>query len=52
MRAWYGVAVSVVQVFDEDKAVFNRMDAWVEAGDWFVWQVCCCLALQRKTEAL
>jgi L-ribulokinase len=29
-----------LQVLDEDPEVFDRMDLWVEAADWIVWQLC------------
>lgn len=29
-----------LQVFEEDRAVYDRMDHWVEAADWIVWQLC------------
>jgi L-ribulokinase len=29
-----------LQVLDEDPEVYERMDRWVEAGDWIVWQLC------------
>lgn len=28
-----------LEVFDSDKEVFDAMELWVEAGDWFVWQL-------------
>ncbi|MEV5967251.1 ribulokinase [Kribbella sp. NPDC051952] len=29
-----------LQMFDEDRAVYDRMEHWVEAADWIVWQLC------------
>lgn len=29
-----------LQVFEEDREVYDRMDRWVEAADWIVWQLC------------
>ena len=29
-----------LQVLDEDEEVYDRMDRWIEAGDWVVWQLC------------
>jgi L-ribulokinase len=29
-----------LQVFDEDRAVYERMDHWLEAADWIVWRLC------------
>jgi L-ribulokinase len=29
-----------LQVLDEDPEVYDRMDRWVEAADWIVWQLC------------
>jgi L-ribulokinase len=29
-----------LQVLDEDPAVYDRMDRWIEAADWIVWQLC------------
>jgi L-ribulokinase len=29
-----------LQVLDEDPEVYARMDRWVEAADWIVWQLC------------
>jgi L-ribulokinase len=29
-----------LQVFEEDRALYDRMDRWVEAADWIVWQLC------------
>jgi L-ribulokinase len=26
-----------LEVFDNDRDVFDAMDAWVEAGDWMCW---------------
>lgn len=28
-----------LQVFEEDREVYDRMDHWVEAADWIVWQL-------------
>ena len=28
------------QLFEEDREVYDRMDHWVEAADWIVWQLC------------
>ena len=30
-----------LQVSEEDPQVYARMDRWVEAADWIVWQGCC-----------
>ena len=30
----------VLQVLEEDPEVYERMDRWVEAADWIVWQLC------------
>jgi L-ribulokinase len=29
-----------LQVLDEDPEIYARMDRWVEAADWIVWQLC------------
>ncbi|MFZ0087930.1 MAG: ribulokinase [Solirubrobacteraceae bacterium] len=29
-----------LQVLDEDPDIYERMDRWIEAGDWVVWQLC------------
>jgi L-ribulokinase len=29
-----------LQVLDEDPEVYERMERWVEAADWIVWQLC------------
>jgi L-ribulokinase len=29
-----------LQVLDEDPEIFERMDRWIEAADWIVWQLC------------
>jgi L-ribulokinase len=29
-----------LQVLEEDPEVYERMDRWVEAADWIVWQLC------------
>jgi L-ribulokinase len=29
-----------LQVVEEDAEVYERMDRWVEAADWIVWQLC------------
>ncbi len=29
-----------LQVLDEDAEIYERMDRWVEASDWIVWQLC------------
>jgi L-ribulokinase len=29
-----------LQVLDEDPEVYDRMDRWVEAADWIIWQLC------------
>ena len=29
-----------LQVFEEDRGVYDRMERWVEAADWIVWQLC------------
>ncbi len=29
-----------LQVFEEDREVYDRMVRWVEAADWIVWQLC------------
>jgi L-ribulokinase len=29
-----------LQVLDEDGEVYERMDRWLEAADWIVWQLC------------
>lgn len=29
-----------LQLFEEDRAVYDRMERWVEAADWIVWQLC------------
>jgi len=28
-----------LQLFEEDREVYDRMDRWVEAADWIVWQL-------------
>jgi L-ribulokinase len=29
-----------LQVLEEDREVYERMDRWVEAADWIIWQLC------------
>jgi L-ribulokinase len=29
-----------LQVLDEDPELYDRMDRWIEAADWIVWQLC------------
>jgi L-ribulokinase len=29
-----------LQVLDEDPEIYDRMELWVEAADWIVWQLC------------
>ncbi|PUA80518.1 ribulokinase [Nocardioides currus] len=29
-----------LQLFEEDREVYARMEHWVEAADWIVWQLC------------
>ena len=29
-----------LQVLEEDPEVYERMDRWIEAADWIVWQLC------------
>ena len=29
-----------LQVLDEDPELYARMDRWIEAADWIVWQLC------------
>ncbi len=29
-----------LQVLEEDREIYDRMDRWVEAADWIVWQLC------------
>lgn len=29
-----------LQVLEEDPELYERMERWVEAGDWIVWQLC------------
>jgi L-ribulokinase len=29
-----------LQVLDEDPEIYARMDRWIEAADWIVWQLC------------
>jgi L-ribulokinase len=29
-----------LQLFEEDREVYDAMDHWVEAADWIVWQLC------------
>ncbi len=29
-----------LQLFEEDREVYDRMERWVEAADWIVWQLC------------
>ncbi|TDW24341.1 ribulokinase [Kribbella kalugense] len=29
-----------LQVFEEDRPLYDRMECWVEAADWIVWQLC------------
>jgi L-ribulokinase len=29
-----------LQLFEEDRELYDRMDHWVEAADWIVWQLC------------
>ncbi len=29
-----------LQVFEEDRELYDLMDRWVEAADWIVWQLC------------
>ena len=36
-----------LQLLEEDPEVYERMDRWVEAADWIVWQLCGTLRPQR-----
>ncbi len=29
-----------LELFEEDRELYDRMDRWVEAADWIVWQLC------------
>jgi L-ribulokinase len=29
-----------LQVLDEDPEIYERMERWIEAADWIVWQLC------------
>ena len=29
-----------LQLLEEDREIYDRMDHWVEAADWIVWQLC------------
>ncbi len=29
-----------LQVLDDDADIYERMDRWIEAGDWIVWRLC------------
>jgi L-ribulokinase len=29
-----------LQVLDEDPEIYERMDRWIEASDWIIWQLC------------
>ncbi len=29
-----------LQMYEEDRDLYDRMDCWVEAADWIVWQLC------------
>ena len=29
-----------LQLLEEDPEIYERMDHWVEAADWIVWQLC------------
>ena len=29
-----------LELFEEDRELYDRMDHWVEAADWIVWQLC------------
>lgn len=29
-----------LQLFEEDRELYDRMEHWVEAADWIVWQLC------------
>ena len=29
-----------LQVLEEDEEIYDRMDRWIEAGDWIVWRMC------------
>ncbi|MEV4264283.1 ribulokinase [Kribbella sp. NPDC049584] len=29
-----------LQLFEEDRPLYDRMEGWVEAADWIVWQLC------------
>ncbi|MBV9195011.1 MAG: ribulokinase [Solirubrobacterales bacterium] len=29
-----------LQVLEEDTEIYDRMERWIEAGDWIVWQLC------------
>ena len=29
-----------LEVLDEDQEIYDRMDRWIEAGDWIVWRLC------------
>ena len=38
-----------METFDEDRAIFDRTECFVEAGDWFVWQLIGTEAPPRST---
>jgi L-ribulokinase len=29
-----------LQIFEEDREIYDRMERWVEAADWIVWELC------------
>ena len=29
-----------LELFEEDRELYDRMDRWVEAADWIIWQLC------------
>ena len=29
-----------LQVLEEDEEIYDRMERWIEAGDWVVWRIC------------
>ena len=47
-RGWAGMApdllgvafAKALQILEEDPDLYERMDRWMEALDWIVWQLC------------
>ncbi len=41
-----------LQLLEEDPEIYERMDHWVEAADWIVWQLCGAVRPQRLQRRL